>query len=304
MFKKILDNFRDNDPLEKLEKMNMKFDCVVMNPPYQSPREIKNGKKKGTLNDSIWDKFVDLSLNITKENGYMCFVHPSSWRKPEHYLYTKISENKLSYLEMHGEADGIKTFGAATRYDWYVLQKKRNDGIKTIVKDQSGNIFEIDLTKYKFLPNEEFDLIQSVISMDNEEKCEVLFSYSAYETRKPWMSESENNEYKYPCIYSMTKEGFSCWFSSKKEDFFDIPKVILGWGRHLYPVIDMEGKYGLTQNTFALKVSDINEAENIVKAINSDKFKKVLIATKWGQFITEWRMFKYFRKDFWKEFNL
>jgi hypothetical protein len=103
----------------------------------------------------------------------------------------------------------------------------------------------------------------------------------------------------------MTKDGFGCWYSSIKKDFaFGVPKVILGWGRYLYPLIDMEGEYGLTQNTFAIKVDSKKEAENIKKAIESDKFGEVLKATKWGAFQTEWRMFKYFRKDFWKEFAL
>lgn len=290
------------DNLEKIVSANMKFDVIVGNPPYQAPKEM-NGQKKGTIGGDLWSKFVEKSLDLVKDDGYVCLVHPSGWRKPEHRLYTTISGNKLLYLEIHGEEDGRKTFGAGTRYDWYVLQKGNSDGTKTEVKDQSGKTHEIDLSEWAFLPNKEFDLMLSILAKNNEPTCEVLYSRSAYGSDKKWMNEKQDDVFKYPCVYSLTQQGLGFWYSSVTDKgFFGTSKVVLSWGRHQYPVIDMAGDYGLTQNTFALKVDNKEEAENIVKAINSDKFKKLLVATKWGQFITEWRMFKYFRKDFWKSF--
>ena len=47
----------------------------------------------------------------------------------------------------------------------------------------------------------------------------------------------------------------------------------------------------------------IEEGEKIVNAINCDKFKDILKYTKWSTFQTDWRMFKLFKKDFWKEFQ-
>jgi hypothetical protein len=83
---------------------------------------------------------------------------------------------------------------------------------------------------------------------------------------------------------------------------FGVPKVIVSCARHPYPMIDMEGKYGMCQNAFAIKVSSLKDAEGIRKAVSSEEFKELLIATKWNNFQIDYRMFKYFRKDFWKEF--
>lgn len=69
-------------------------------------------------------------------NGYLLFVHPSGWRKPNtekgkffglYELMTK--QNQMLYLEIHGIKDGQKTFKCGTRYDWYVIEK--NHHIKT-----------------------------------------------------------------------------------------------------------------------------------------------------------------------------
>ena len=32
----------------------------------------------------------------------------------------------MLYLEIHNESDGIATFKAETRYDWYVIQNNNN----------------------------------------------------------------------------------------------------------------------------------------------------------------------------------
>ena len=46
----------------------------------------------------------------------------------------------------------------------------------------------------------------------------------------------------------------------------------------------------------------ISNIKYIVKAINTEEFKEIIKATKWGAFQTDWRMFKYFKPDFYKDF--
>jgi hypothetical protein len=58
----------------------------------------------------------------------------------------------------------------------------------------------------------------------------------------------------------------------------------------------------MSQICYGLKINSKEEGDKIVEAINSVKFKEILKYTKWSTFQTDWRMFKYFKKDFWKEF--
>jgi NAD(P)H-hydrate repair Nnr-like enzyme with NAD(P)H-hydrate dehydratase domain len=44
-----------------------------------------------------------------------------------------------------------------------------------------------------------------------------------------------------------------------------------------YPLIDFEGKYGMTQVVFGLKVGSKKEAEGIKKAIDSERFRKIIV---------------------------
>jgi hypothetical protein len=54
--------------------------------------------------------------------------------------------------------------------------------------------------------------------------------------------------------------------------------------------------------SIAIRTSDLIEAENIKKALLSENFKKVLKACVWSNFRVEWNLFRYIKKDFWKEF--
>jgi hypothetical protein len=55
-------------------------------------------------------------------------------------------------------------------------------------------------------------------------------------------------------------------------------------------------------NAFAIKINSVGEAENLVKAIQSEKFKEIIKATKWSNFQINYKMFKSFKKDFYKLF--
>ena len=58
----------------------------------------------------------------------------------------------------------------------------------------------------------------------------------------------------------------------------------------------------MSQITFGIPITSKKQGDDIVAAINTDDFKEIIKATKWGAFQTDWRMFKYFKPDFYKYF--
>ena len=52
------------------------FDAVIGNPPYNSSGNTGTG-------NTIWQDFTKVSLNkLLKTDGYLLYVHPPGWRKP------------------------------------------------------------------------------------------------------------------------------------------------------------------------------------------------------------------------------
>ncbi len=92
-------------------------------------------------------------------------------------------------------------------------------------------------------------------------------------------------------------------YSSKNNlGHFGVSKVIFGESGIYDVIIDIEGVYGMTQHAMAIEVLNLAEAENIKKALLSIKFKEILGACSWSNFQIDWRLFKYFRPDFYLDF--
>jgi hypothetical protein len=232
-------------------------------------------------------------------NGYLLFVNPSLWRQPEHPLQTLMKSKQIIYLEIHDENDGLKTFNCNTRYDVYLIQNKPYE-INTTIKTQKSEIININLTEWEFIPNFDFEIIEKIIT--GKEKINILHSESKYEVRRPHMSHNKTDDFKYPCIYSINRSNELSfkWSNTTEKGMFNIPKVIFGSGATGF-IIDEKGEYGLTQWATGI-VDDVENLENIVKALNSNKFKNIILATSVSKAEINRKILKYFKKDFWKEF--
>lgn len=280
------------------------FDIILGNPPYNISGTRSTGNTK-------WQLFLKNSLEFLKKQGYLCLIHPNGWRKPNttrgrfYGLFGELTKkNTILYLEIHDNKDGAKVFHCGTRYDWYILQKTPNNGVKTHILDQNKVLNKLDLSKYNWLANCELNLIYRLMAKNNEEKCKIIPSTSNYETRKKWTSITKTEEYKYPLIHSTPKNGTRYYYSSRNDNgHFGVSKIIFGDSGIYKAIIDIEGKYGMTEHSMAICIDSLNEGLEIKKAIESEMFTKILNACSWSNFQIDWRLFTYFKKDFWKEFR-
>lgn len=279
------------------------FDMICGNPPYNSSGDTATG-------NTIWQDFTKKSLNEwLLPNGYLLFVHPPGWRKPNtergkfYGLYNLMCvDNQMLYLEIHGIKDGQKVFNCGTRYDWYLIEKKKRYK-QTIIIDENGEQNDYDLSKFSWLANSKIDLIQKILANDNE-ACSIIYNRSNYGSdNKKYISKQQNETYKYPVVHTIPLSGVRYIYSSiNNKGHFGISKVIFGDNGLNDAIIDMEGKYGMSENSMAIKVDNIEEAINIKKALLSNNFKEIIKSCIIGNFRIDWRLFNEFKKDFWKEF--
>jgi hypothetical protein len=275
------------------------FDAVIGNPPYQN----SNGSSNGTL----WDKFILYGLNYLKYNGYLVYVNPSGWRNilgKFKNIQLEMKKYWIKYLEIHNENDGLKLFNAETRYDWYILQKNTDGDVITEIMFEDKKVKEINIKNLEFIPNGDYELYNTLLAKENEERCEVLHNESIYEIRKKWMSKIKSNEYNIPCVYMINnKDVIKPLYSSKNNGHIGISKLMWSNGRikSIGSCIDYEGEYGLTQFAYAI-VDEKNKLEYIKKAFDSKRFRKLMELCAVGQLTINYKIIKLFRKDFWKEF--
>jgi tRNA1(Val) A37 N6-methylase TrmN6 len=272
------------------------FNIIMGNPPYQ---DDSGNKGKG---HTLWTKFVELSLNkLLFPSGYLVFVHPSLWRQPEHDMLKLIKTKQILYLEIHDEKDGQKTFKCSTRYDWYILHN--TDYIKhTEIKGQDKKIYKIDLRKWNFIPNYDFDIIQNLLAIDVE-PINILYSRSDYASDKKWTSKIKDDEYKYPVAYSVNRKNEIKLIYSNINDkgHYKISKLIFGSGATGF-YIDNEGDYALSE--FCTGIIDKKEnLQKIKDAIETSKFISIIKAISVSKAEINRKILKYFKKDFYTLFS-
>ena len=297
-------NYNEGNTLELniKDKWNLEgFDAVIGNPPYNASGNTGTG-------NTIWQHFTKKSINWLNKNGLLLFVHPCGWRKPntkrgKFYglfdLMTK--QNQMLYLSIHNIKDGMKTFKCGTRYDWYLLEKKEKYK-NTIVNDEKNKIIEIDMKEFNWLPNSNLILTKKLLSVNNN--CNILCDFSYSRLNKKIVSKTKNNIFKYPLIYLTPKKGVRYMYSNcNNKGHYNISKIIIGETGVDNAVNDYCGNYGMTQDSFGIIINSKEEGINIMNAIKTEKFKNYLKEScLWSNFRIDYRLFKSFKKDFYKEF--
>ena len=279
------------------------FHAVIGNPPYNASGNTATG-------NTIWQDFTKKSLNIwLLPDGYLLFVHPSGWRKPNtekgkffglYDLMTK--QNQMLYLEIHGIKDGQKIFKCGTRYDWYVIEKKPSYK-NAIIVDEYEIMNDIDMNCLSWSPNSNISEIDKILAKDDDERCPIIYDRSSYGSDKKYISKSKTSEFKYEIIHTFPNTGIRFLYSNtNKNGHFGISKVIFGQSNSKNPLVDMDGKYGMAEHSMAIQVSSKDEALNIVKVFQNPEFQSILFSCSWSNYMIDWRLFTYFKKDFWREF--
>lgn len=277
-----------------------KFDIIIGNPPYQEHKE-GNTKTK-----PIWNLFVLKSLEMIKSGGYLTMIHPGGWRSPSgvfRNVYEEFMGRNIIYLSLNDFKKGLEVFGVGTNFDYYTIQNTKNVGIKTKIKTSDDVDIDIELNNLNFIPNGDFSLYESLSAKDGEDKVEILHSYSAYETRKSYVSNEKSFEFNNPCVYTITqKDGINLFWSNTKDNgHFNTPKVIWSNGLGTYPIVDLDGQYALTQFSYAIE-DTIENLENIKQALESDRFLKLMGYAKFTNNKYDHKVISTFKKDFWKFF--
>ena len=110
----------------------------------------------------------------------------------------------MLYLEIHGIKDGQQLFKCGTRYDWYLIEhipKYKN----TIIIDEHNKKHEINLNDFNWLPNSNIDIIQNLITNDENNKLKILNDFSYSRLNNKIVSINKTDIFKYPLIYLTPK---------------------------------------------------------------------------------------------------
>lgn len=178
-------------------KNPIKHDVVIGNPPYQLKNQI------------LWRSFVEKSLEVTKDNGYLALVTPNSWASgAKNNLFTNLFKKKQTcYINMNG-SQYFPSVGKDIGY--WMIQNTPITNTNITIFDNDNTAQTIDVSKYPFFIRK-FNLISLSIFEKVQNKksfwTEFVERKPAYQ-REFGFPKSKYSSYKYGYRYDGTDYDF------------------------------------------------------------------------------------------------
>ena len=294
------------------------FDAAIGNPPYQKSHNI--GKP-------IWQDFVLRNLELLGEGGTLAMIHPPRWRGPGKVSTRSMDAARAAlrdldfeWISMTSKRDCAKTFpGILIPFDAYVARKSRSPGFMTDVEGTDGSSERVGFGGMEFIPNFGFGEVMDLVAREGGERVDCIHESAPFYSAHEWMSPERTDEFRHPCVHTVsadrslrTPEGGKpriIWSSALEppvrrdwRPMFGTPKVIFGvWHESGIPLVDAEGKYGLTEKAAAI-ADDPGALPLIAKAMDSDRFRRLMAAARFTTHDWNLEFIRLLRKDFWKAF--
>ncbi len=276
-------NIYHNDFL--LFNENIQFDFIIGNPPFNS-----NGLKKVPTNNSIskrkdgstiWCDFVKKSISLLKKGGFLCFITPSIWLKPDKAgMYNYILQFKIQKLNCisNTETNSIFNKGAQTPCCFYLLENKPSDNIISIY-DKSFECYEnYQLDRNKPIPVFGIKILNKINKFLNNDN-KLFFYKSNLPQKNTILIDKENNDYYkniHTCILQGNKPYLIFKYSNKPCPFYGKKKLIMAHGMYGFPFIDKNGEYGISNRDKYIIVDNNLERLEKLKRFFSTKFSLYL----------------------------
>ena len=227
------------------ETIEMKFDVIVGNPPYQE--NSKKGKSKGGGkggDKNLYSKFINNSYSLLKKNGLLFFLVPPSIFSPNNVNRDIIlsEKNNLKLIKFFDENPFPNV---STNVCYFLLEKDvKKQATKVLYKD-SEMVTSLD-SKQIFPAN--FDSqslsIFNKFFRKNSQKFEVFRDCSLHTQTKKLFSKEETETHSFP-VFS----GSKIIFSSKLPKNLNNHKIVISRSGYYKPTLDL-GTKGTTESNF------------------------------------------------------
>ena len=262
------------------EEFDMKFDVIIGNPPYQ--------EVGATGDNKLYLRFIEKSINLVVENGYLSFVTPKkgienilSKNKNRDYFPVK---KKISYLALDTPA---RHFNVGSSFCYFLIQNNNDYDVKTNVEfiDKNNNIKsdKVNLYRFKKLPKSFDEVVLSILDKTvfcDGERFELktmmrpngknYFRIRKKQVDTGVVKTEPTDEFNYIVYDTLKLKGNKFYYLNYPLSAHYDKKVLLSKGGSVpCPIYDSNGEFSGSDNLLYLKVDNDSEGENFVNFVNS-----------------------------------
>lgn len=276
------------------------FDIILGNPPYN-----KNGMRgKGRSNPGltvIWNKFVDLSLDIIKKDGYCLFFTPNSWMELKSALSNKIVEKQILLIKNFDVVDAYKLFekkAGSLPLCYYLIQNKTPVDLTLIYDTVVKDFIEFNLNKYMFIPNKNVELIKKILNKSHD-TLEDYYHFTPPKVKKDNQTffDKFSKNHPYPLVNYVHKKIYVTFSKNYSRLQNGRPKLIFPNYSMGYPILDKEGILDVGgRSSYAILLDDdsIKNLEKIQQFFLTDLALTLINSLKTAQKFLSTRTFSLF----------
>jgi len=254
-----------------------KFDFIIGNPPYNINGLIKTPTnstlKKTDDGKSVYVEFINKSLQLLHEGGFLNLIIPSLWLKPDKAkLYNTLTNLYIHKLKCFSTSDSCKAFNykAQTPTCFFLIEntETQNWDYKPIkIYDK----IERDFINYSLKPNNPIPIngINIIKKLQNyiDYVGPLKFNKTNTPPKKMILSETSGENCKFPniktCYLDRLVANIVFNYSNIKSQYcLKKPKLILPHKMYGIPYFDKEGIYGVsTRDNYIISGFDYNIEE-------------------------------------------
>lgn len=239
--------------------IKVKFDVIVGNPPFQ--KNLKSGYKSV---DNPWAKFIYLSYELIKENGYVTMISPDGWCSPTYDIQKGhvsifrdvFKKNNLVHVAFD---DVVKPyFQKGTSFSYFIFKKSDYSGSTVFeIKDRT---FTVDISNLHFIP-------KNITSFSLSIHGKLLNTNSSFNFERYRKKDGGMLDENHPHYY--------------------LPKVKFSRGLANFVVSGDNGDSGYDVFTYAYLLKEDEILESALSVLNSKLYRFVL-NQKWNQYFTKY----------------
>ncbi len=294
---------------------------IIGNPPFNANGIKKvptnNEKKKENDGSTIWCSFIQRSLEILPHNGYLYYIIPIIWLKPDKAgIYNLLTKNAdILYIRSFTNTETNKIFNKEAQTPTCIVCLKKNvtkkENLNQVIQlydNIYSNYVSYTLSKGNPIPVNGASILNKIWLKMTKYNIPSMKSIT-YKTNMPSTHTKIcdvkcyiSNGYSYPNIHSCILDGktasLKVMYSDKPCAYNGVEKLVLAHKMYGFPFYDDEGYFGISnRDNYVILIPEIQHLNKEDRRKVYEKYKHFL-TSKFAIFLfstTTYRM-KYLEK--------
>ena len=306
MFKECCPDAKPNTIIGDIFNQTGQYDAIICNPPFNFSGKIKTptafsyDKKNDGI--TVWCEFVRHSMSLLKDGGYMCFIVPAIWMKPDKAgIYDFLLQWKIERIKCYTNTETNNLFHgqAQTPTSIFLVRKLlgHSTNILSIYSKKTNNYISHTLRKGSPIPMTNIELVNNLQHYICD-KGHIKVKKTNMPTRTHTFTNIETVAHPYknirttklvgkidtdkPRLSDNTVQHVIEWSNKPCVGYGSGPKIIMAHKMYGMPFIDYTGDIGISnRDSYIIDGVSIEELERIYDLLNNTIIIKVYDATRY-----------------------